>query len=281
MTETKVPYKFDSGYVTDLGTTLQYNLSLSPPSDLSTANIDAILGAIGASRRTGATVPCGERGTTRPRRVKYIRDNGSSFSVVIPDRSNLLAAAETIWNTLNTLSIKPVCAQLEGEFSRNLIDDLRPAQTTNQACPKIEPSVSDGKHVGIYSGVMRDYKSDATYGATILMGFKSQTDAPGQAYSGLRTEIDTCVGQLSTVQGCGGAAQPREYRRFVPELITTQTTGSGPTAVTNEFQQSVTVPVASHLPAEITTCGEDLATIACVICLPYYGESNSRLHKLF
>lgn len=281
MTETKVPYKFTAGYVTDLGTTLQYNLSLSPPSDLTSANIDAILTAAGAERRTGATVPCGERGTTRPRRVKFIRDNGSSFSVVFPDRANLRTAALAVWNVLNALTIKPVCAQLEGEYSRNLIDDLRPAQLTTQECRKIEPLESVGYHVGVFSGVMREYKTDANYGTNILMGFRTQTDNPGSPYSGLSDEIETCIGPLSTVQGCGGASQPREYRRFVPELLTTQTTGEGQAAVTEEFQQSLTVPVASHLPADIVTCGTDLATIACVICLPYYGESNSRLHKLF
>lgn len=64
MTETRVLYKLsdDNLYVNDFGATANFNLVLSPPSDLSDQEIDSILTCISAERREPGSTPCSERG---------------------------------------------------------------------------------------------------------------------------------------------------------------------------------------------------------------------------
>lgn len=287
MTATKILYKLKDNnlYVNDFGATANFNLVFSPPSDLTDQDINNILACINAEKREPGSTPCSERGLLSYRRLKFIRSNKSSFQIIVPKRDTIIQNAQCIWNILKGKDIKPICVQLIGEHHRNAIDDLAPADRTGDAtAAAIKPPDAAGKHVLVFKGTMKEYKTDANHGSSILLGFKSQTDKEGEPYSELKTEIETCIKSLSSITRCGGSTNPRDYRRFIPSLLTAYTdTNDTTNPVDNqtiEQLQTVTVAVADHEAAKIKECGTKIATKKSVVCLEYYGESNSRLHKL-
>lgn len=273
MTDTKVKYQFSgvTQYLTDQGTQISLNPVLSPPTDISDAQIDAILAAIGAERRL-TTAPCGEKGKTQPRKLRFIRSNGNSLSVIVPIRSTVVTVAQAIKNILNAQDIKVICVELIGEHSFNLIEELAPANKgaitpTNP----IKPTDQAGKHKEVYSAVMSEYAADSRGGANILMPFQTQTDGDGtNAYSQLVGYFDTCVDPVVTVQCLGNTSI--DYRRYIPSFLTTDGT--------NTILQTATAPVKTSDATQISQCGALLAQLTSVACLEYYGESNNKLHKL-
>lgn len=274
MTDTKIKYEFTGGiaYFTDQGTRLNFNPVLSPPTDLTDADIDAILAAVNAQRRTD-TAPCGEKAATQPRKLKFIRDNGNSMSVIVPIRSDILSAAQAIWNVLNAKDIKPLCVQLIGEHSFNLFDELAsPTRGAPVAIAPIRPSDAKGKHRQDYTGVMSQYQIDAPLGTNVLMPFKSQTNTDGDSpMTELQTYFQDCVDP--TIQVFCTGSSSIDYRRYIPSFLTTEPD-------TTSFQlQTVSVPVKASETGLIAICGQTIAAIQSVACIEYYGESDSKLHK--
>lgn len=275
-----VPYRLkdDSLYKTDFGKTANFNLSMRPPSDLTTANIESILDCIGAEeRQLGGTI-CSERGLITYRRLKFFRSNGSTMTIIAPQRTNIITQASCIWKVLQTTNFQPVCVQLIGEKHKNVIDDLSSGQKDggNVGLP-IKPPDDAGRNRFFFSGSMQSYKTDTKYGSQIVMGFKMDSNVNQAPYTELESEINGCLKQLIDASICGGAANPRQSRRFIATLLTQFL--PAPEAESPDVQ-SLTIPVAEHTEQEITNCGEALAKKQFVQCLEYEGESNSRLHKL-
>ena len=57
-----------------------------------------------------------------------------------------------------------------------------------------------------------------------------------------------------------------DHRRYIAVLLTTA------------GYQTTEVPVLSTDAAEILACGQAIAGLASLTCLPYQGETNKRLH---
>jgi hypothetical protein len=273
MTDTKVRYEFNdvSQYLTDQGRQISLNPVLSPPTDLSDGQIDAILAAIGATRRT-ETAPCGDRGNVQPRKLRFIRRNGNSLSVIAPIRSDLITVANTIRGILNQTGFRVLCIELIGEHHFNLIEELAPTNKgALQATNPIKPTDQAGKHKEVYSSAMSEYAADSTGGGQILMPFQTQTDGDGTGpYSQLVGFFSSCVDPVLTIQ-CSGSTSI-DYRRYIPSFLTTDGT------ITQ--LQTATAPVKTNDATQISQCGALLAQMTSVACLEYYGESNKKFHKL-
>jgi len=267
-------YKFkeDGPYLSDQGVELSLNPSLRAPSDLAddTDSINSILECIGAEALT-STAPCGERGQTTPRKLTFIRTNRNSFSLTIPNRSEVVKIAQCVWDILKDTNFKAICVQYHGEHSLNLIEQLAKAE---KAAPtpaaEIAPGKEDGFNAFVYSNVMKEYKSDTPFGKIVLMPFRSQTDTKDKPYSVLSSYFSSCVDPTTTVT-CAGASS-EDYRRYIPSILTKR--GEA------EILQTVTVPVKGNEASAIKTCGETLAAIPSVLCIEYFGASNKKLHKL-
>ncbi|WP_107666494.1 hypothetical protein [Cyanothece sp. BG0011] len=275
-----VPYRLQDSslYNTDFGATANFNLSLRPPSDLTDENIDSILECIGAERREPGGVICSERGSITYRRLIFYRSNGSSMTVVAPNREAIITQAQCIWDILSATDFQPICIKLEGEKHRNVIDDLLEGDREGGGTANpIRPPEGAGRNRFFFSGSMRAYKSDAVFGAQLSLSFKMDTDADQTPYSSLSTQINGCLKELIDASICGGAANARDARKYVVTLLT-QSEDAG----NNDSPevQSITIPVAENSSAEITNCGRALASRLFVQCLEYEGESNARLHRL-
>lgn len=280
-----VPYtlKSSSEYENDFGVPSNFNLSLRPPSDLSDQNIAAILECIGAEKRESGSVACSERGAIKYRRFQFIRSNGSSMTVIAPQRPNIVTQAECISKIINSTKHKIVCVKLFGEKHNNVLQDLRGDKTSGGGTGNpIKPPDDAGRNRYFYRGTIKAYKSDALYGGTFPMGFKMDSNADGEPYDSLQGEIEGCIGELIQANACGGSANSRDYRRFIVTLLTKPQSQTGTQSdQTSELSQSITIPVAEHLPDKIKECGTALANKTFTFCLGYEGESNDKLHKLF
>ena len=280
-----IRYQFteNNDYVTDQGTEVQFNPLFRAPSDFTEATIADILDCINAELRT-ENRPCPEKGATDPRRLVFLRKNGNSFSLLVNNRANVITYAQCIWNILKQTDFPAVCVKLEGEHTLNIYPELAPANPgAPEFAPVIAPPAAAGFSAYVYTSVMEAYKTDANFGANILMPFRSQTDTLDAPYSELTDYFSSCVEPITTVT-CA-AKESREYRRYIPSFLTQtpplqDNEGNDIPGSEVEKIQTVTVPVKSNVAANIKTCGETLAAIASVVCLEYYGESNDKIHKL-
>lgn len=279
-----IPYKLkdESLYTSDFGATANFSLSLRPPSDLAASAINQILECIGAEQRESGPTICSERGLITYRRFRFIRSNGSSMTVIAPDRTKIITQAQCIWDVLKGTNHKPVCVQLEGEQHSNVLDDLVTGDREgDDTGPPLKPPSDAGRNRFFYSGSMKNYLSDANYGAKLVLSFKMDTDEDQAPYTGLSEEIEGCIDEIIDASVCGGSQNPRDYRRFIPTILTTiETSQDGQLDSESIIPQSLTIPCAENTPEKIKECGAAIANKAFVQCLRYEGENNSRLHKL-
>lgn len=280
------------GYINDraipaTGVTLVKNFVVPP--DMNQAQATALVNAVGGEIISFGDVeivpgtrnlPCSDSNNFKPRKLKFIRANGNSISIVLPVRANAIAARDAGITALNgiTAANPVVCVQLIGEEYINIYDELVPAGTAapTAGAPSRAPAAR-GKG-GRFSGVMTAYLSDVPNGAVTLAKFAMNTDTftaagLGQAPAIIGIAGVTCLGTIQQGGICppSAAREPRHYS--VTFLVTGDAAGTVATQVTK-------VPVANNTPAEIVTCGQGLAALASSACLGYKGESYGRLHLL-
>lgn len=275
-----VKYKAKDGlsYYTDQGNEYTLNSLFRVPSDFAEdeGTIESVLACVDSVVRE-ETAPCSDKAGTTPRKLVIRRVNGNSFSLVLPVRSNALEAAQCLWDVILATRYRPVCIELIGEHSLNLIEELAPANKDSPSvAPPIAPDAEQGKSTLWYSSVMKEYKADTPFGTNILMPFKSQTNVPDAPYTELQSYFSSCVEPLTTVS-CGGATSI-EYRRYIPSFITSLTYNQA--SEQGDQLQTVTVPTIANETEQIKACGQLLAATTSIVCLEYFGESNKKLHKL-
>lgn len=275
-----VKYRVKDGlsYFTDQGNEYTLNSLFRVPSDFAEDQglIETVLGCVDSVIRE-ETAPCSDKAGTTPRKIVVRRENGNSFSLVLPVRSNALEAAQCLWDTMAATRFRAICVELIGEHSLNLIEELAPpGKASPTVAPLIAPDAEQGKSVLWYSSVMKEYKADTPFGANILMPFKSQTNVPDAPYVELQSYFSSCVEPLTTVS-CGGATSI-EYRRYIPSFITSLTYNVADEQ--GDQLQTVTVPTIANETEQIKACGQLLAAMTSIVCLEYFGESNKKLHKL-
>lgn len=282
-----------NGYLNDrlvpaTGVTLVKNFVVPP--DMDQAAATSLVTAVGGEIISFGDVdivagtrnlPCSDSANFKPRRIKFIRANGNSVSLVVADRAGIIAARDAGVTALNavTATNPVVCVQLIGEEYANLYDELAPAgAAAPTAGTPSRPPAAIGKGAR-YSGLMTAYSSDVPFATVTLAKFAMNTDLVDAA-TGV-TSAPTVLGAAAA--GCLGTIQvgsicppstSREPRHFlVTSLVTGDVAGQNATQVTK-------VPTAGSAAADIVTCGTALAALASTVCLGYKGESYSRLHLL-
>ena len=272
-----------ASYKTDQGKEVNFNPIFRAPSDFSAALIIDILACMDCELRED-TVPCSEQGATDPRRLVFVRSNGNTFSLIAPRRENVKTYAQCMKDLLAPSDYPIICVKLEGEHSGNILPELDVTPEEPTFAPVLSPPPEAGYNAYVYTGVMKEYKTDATYGSNILMPFRSQTNILDAPYSPLSDYFDSCVNPTTKVI-CGGKT-PISYRRYIATFLTQTApqndpdTGEPIPGTEQEAVQTVTVPVKGHLDTDIQGCGATLGGLSSVVCLEYFGESNDRLHKL-
>lgn len=239
---------------------------------ISFGNIDIVAGT--------RNIPCSDSANFKPRRLRFIRANGNSVSLVLGNRQNVIAAATAGRAAMNAITpTNPVvCIQLIGEEYGNIYDELAPAGTPAPVAGAPSRAPAARAKGGRFSGLMTAYASDSPFGTITLAKFAMNTDtfsAVGvpAAPAIIGTAGVTCLGTINQTNICPPNASriPRHY--VVTFLVTGDVAGVNVPQITK-------VPTASNLAADIVTCGQGLAALASSACLGYVGESYSRVHTL-
>lgn len=284
MPKTVVSYRYvagTNGYQTDYNQELSVTGRFVLPPDLTEANRDAILTAMGATLNT-ETAPCSDTGLGDLRKLEFIREGGNTMSVAINDRTNLISAATAIKGVLdaaNSGNNKVVCIKLTGEYFGNLNDEFGVSYDgTSFATSHKAPATALKQNY--VSGVIA-YKTDAaaTFGNSVIQPIKSITEASDNTYAAqLGTTPTACIGSFLELQNCGnGRRNPRRHRRF----LLTFSTKADPADTAEEAQtETIELPASGHLATEIEACANEAAGLQGLYCLGYKGEDYSRFHKL-
>jgi len=280
-------YRFDLGvnpYVADRGVESSLGARFVLPPDMTVDDGTNIATAASGTPITGTTLDtpsiCGDTNSFSPRKVTFIRSDGSSLSLVIPVRENILTIAQQIATTIAGAGsgLAVVCAKLEGESIRNLIDELRTSTTAPVA--GTPPFPATGSKNTRFSSTMLDYAVDATFGAVSPQRFRMDTDlntagalAPPTILGAAATG---CLGTLGDVATCQGRNRTRTPRFYTVTALVTNYKGG-----TADLSSNIQVPQASGVAADILDCGTQLANLDSTLCLGYKGENYNRLHRLF
>ncbi len=276
MPKTVVSYRYvagTNGYQTDFNQELSVTGRFVLPPDLTEANRDAILTAMGATLNI-EQAPCSDTGLGDLRKLEFIREGGNSMSVAVNDRTNLISTATSIKGILdaaNSGNNKVVCIKLYGEYFANLNDEFGVSfDGTTFATSHKAPATALKQNYA--SGVVA-YKTDAaqTFGNSVIQPIKSITEAADNTYAAqLGTTPTSCIGDFLNIKNCGnGRRNPRKHRRFLLDF-----------AISATESESIELPATGHLATEIEACGNEAASLQGLYCLGYRGESYSRFHKL-
>ncbi|MEA5467991.1 hypothetical protein [Spirulina sp. 06S082] len=257
-------------YTNDRGQTENLISHIYLPEDLTVAQLTSFINAM-QGRVSPDAIPCALRGEGKPRYVEFVRQSGHVLKCPVYLRNDLIDTVKAGRDVLNGANAnnRVVCIRLVGEHYANIYDDLVTSAAAPVAIPEVKPPAGAGKTRIMYSATMMEYKADSTpvYAANAIMPFRMVTDTYDSAPSNF-APVDDCLGNTD-ILNCG-SKQVRTSRRYTPSFLTNNAALP---------KQSLTVPVASNVPAEIVDCGQNLANLAHVICLEYMGESNPRLDR--
>lgn len=264
-----------NGYITDIGEPLTVSSRFVVPPDITDANADLIVAAVGGTVNT-ESAPCSDSGLGDLRKLTFIRESGNTMSIAVPIAANILTAATTIRGILNSVAgNQVVCIKLTGEYFAHLNDELSLNFNIGDVATS-HKAPSSAKKQNFLSGSIA-YTSDVS--GAILVPVRSITEKTAEEPAAqLGTEWASCTGGIQPVTGCGnGRRNPRKHRRFIVDFAT-----KADVTDVNEATQveSIEVPVSTNVATSIKSCGESLAALAGAFCVGYKGESYDRIHKL-
>lgn len=272
-----------SAYSSDLAENFDgVGFRLAKPADLADSVIDDILAAVNARRKTPAdSTPCPVADDFTPRKLRFVRRDGNSFSVGLYNKGFAIAAATAIRNAVNAASTaNPVlCVELIGESWADTMFLL--STRTAAPTPGTASRVTSGGKQTQHSGQIL-YEYDGGNAATIPLAVKADTDAVAAGVTSppsiVSSEWNLCVGPFEPKIPCPSRAGML-HRRFIATLMVTAVDGGGnPTG--NPYYQKTEIPNKGHETSDIRACGAALSNNPSVVCLGYQGEINKRLHLL-
>lgn len=275
-------YIFDpTVYVTDRGTNVT-GLSGRFRNPGNVGDVGVLLTAVGARIKTAADrTPCPVSAGFNPRKLIFVRRSGNSFSLIAPNRANLVANANDVVTAVGAAD-PVVCIRYEGERWDDLMAEI---STRNAAATAGTDPETVGKK-GWYS-VTANYTLDPTGAAaaliTVQQKFKVQTEVPPTATT--NGDAPALLGGQAGIWGTAvGAPLPDSpcpgygnaiHRRYKGTFLITRAA-----AVGGQSYASLEVPVASSAAAQILAAGQAIANSASIVCLGYEGETIPNFHRI-
>ena len=270
-----------TGYLMDIGTSINVSGRFVLPPDIPETEITTILQNIGANVPSAIkpNPPCSDRVGADLRKLEFIRANGNTMSVPVSSRADLLNAATVIRGVLNSNGSEVVCIKLHGEYFPDLADEL--GLTYNNTFATSHVPTTGGKQY-YHSGNI-EYETDATTGIagsdTVFQLIKSISNLEDAPATKLTAAWAGCVGDFNPALACRGKGRtnPRKHRRY--QL--TFAIKSDPTSETEAAKTETNeLPVKSAAATDILACGQAAASLTGVYCIGYRGESYARYHRL-
>jgi hypothetical protein len=277
-----IPALLTADYTSDRGRNVEgVGFRFGAPTDFSDAEIDNLLAAAGARRKTAADrTGCPVASEFNPRKLRFQRRDGNSLSVVIRDKDAAIGIATSIRNVINGSGNPVQCIELIGEEW----DDLLPELKTGVGAPTPgTPSRSNlaGKQYAHSGKILYEYDSGA--GKVQTVGVRVDTDIVTAAgvtsppsILGAGGAWINCVGPFEIDSPCSAKASLIS-RRYIGSFLTSADPANPAAA---RGYQTTEVPVRSTDAADILACGTLIANGGSIVCLRYAGETNKRLHLL-
>ena len=270
-----------TGYLMDIGTSINVSGLFVLPPDVPKTEITTILTNIGANPPSAIkpNPPCSDRVGADLRRLQFIRANGNTMTVPVSSRADLLNAATVITGVLNSAESEVICIKLLGEYFPDLADELGLAYGGTFAQSHVP---STGGKQFYYSGNIQ-YQTDATTGIagsdTVFQPIKSISNFEKAPSTQLASAWAGCVGDFSLALACRGKGRrnPRKHRRFELTFATKADLTSETEAAQTETAE---LPVKASTQADILACGQSAASLKGAYCIGYRGESYARYHQL-
>ena len=283
MPKTVISFNFTvavNPYLSDLEKLLSINSRFVPPPDLDAVGINAIVIAAGGII-TNEPVVCSDSSLGSPRKLQFIRSSGNSMSIAIADKTNLIAAANTIKGILDALnggSNPVVCIKLIGEKFNNLNDELGVAYDGTVFAPSHKAPATATKQ-NYASGIIA-YEADAAsiIGTVVTTGIRSITESADNVFAAqLGTTPEDCGIEFLNIQNCGnGRRNPRRHRRLKLSFATKADPADAAEASQTE---DIELPVYDASTANALTCADAAAGLPGIYCIGWEGESYSRFHN--
>lgn len=269
-----VPIILTGDYVPDRGGAVPLlSYRAAQPADMADADFDALLGLVGARRKTEADgTPCPVAADFRPRKLVFTRADGNSFSLVVPDHDTMIGAAQAVKDAVPANPI--VCVRSEGEEWFDLFPVL-PGARVGAPTAGTPSRVTTGAIQRQHSGKIA-YEYDGGAGVTITQAVRVDTDVVDattgetSAPSIVAGPWATCVGDFQPSNPCPSRSG-LEPRHYTATLLTSD--------ADNPYQQTQ-IPMRSSQSTLILGCGNEIAGLPSTVCLAYKGERNIRLHTL-
>jgi hypothetical protein len=278
-----IPSILTGSYVPDRGGAIDdFSFRFGKPADLSDTVVDAVLAAVGARRKTALDrTPCPVASEFTGRKLKFVRKDGNSLSLVLPDRANAITAATAVKAAIDAANgdNKVLCIELQGEEWTELMLELSSrAGAPTAGTPSRSPSTGGKQYA--HSGKIL-YRYDGGAGKTQTIAVKVDTDIVGptgntQPPTILGGSWTSCVGTYENSSPCPSASFIT-HRRYLATLLTS---GDPLDPLVPQVYQTSEVPVKNAAAADILACGQAVANLASTVCLRYKGETNNRLHLL-
>lgn len=277
-----------TSYTTDWGAKVTTSGLFNAPPDLTEANINAIVGLIGATR-IGDLPPCNEAGGSL-RKLRFIRRSGNTMTTPVASRAILLSAAKGIKEILdsaNSASNPVVCIELIGEEYDNLNDEFSISYTAGTFA-KTHRAPDNATKQYVYAGTV-EYSSDSTnpLNGIIFQPVKAISDNENAPATQLDASWKSCVGEFVDVVPCprNGRRNPFRHRRFTVTFLTKSQAVADPANPPAGIEgdaaaEQIEIPVANGKEADILACGQALAKLTGAYCIAYKGESYKRFHKI-
>lgn len=259
-------------YTSDWGDFYEINAGFYRTPDMTDVVASAIVTAVSGLEDVAAA-PCATQSGLEPRKLKFIRADGSSISVPVALRGNLISIASTIKEEIEGLGVPVSCIKLSGEkWTRNIREDI----LDGTAIPPFQAGVSSssiGSIQNSYTGLF-EYESDAPFESQIFARVKFNTPLadtlPSSAF-GAAISIALDNNPPSNLPSCPGR-QTRDTRRFVVKR--------GIEQGTDVVMETREIPVTLASADGIQAAGEAFASLPELLCLLYKGENNDRFHRL-
>jgi len=265
-------------YVDDAEQQRNVNSTPTVPSPLLGADNSALAGlyatgggavaSVGGQTINNALIglPCSDTDSITPRKIRLVFGDGSSTSIPVTDRNNLVSVASSARDQANGLAegTEVACIQLIGERISDLLLELG---GNFDGSPK-----QSVRYARYYSG-NANYTIDGSF-QSVSLAYKIGSDDPTRPPEALQQSWNSCVGELTNSRGCGGRSSRFGKRKFIPSYIIGETTNQQ----SQRFEETHEIPVANA--TGIVTCGEQIVSElgGSLFCLPYEGHSDSRFH---
>jgi hypothetical protein len=278
-----IPAILTGNYIPDRGGPIEgVSFRFGEPNDFSNAVTDAVLAAVGARRKTALDrTACPVASEFSARKLRFMRKDGNSLSLILPDKGNAIAIATAVRTAIDASNAdnKVQCIELLGETW----DDLMLELSTRAGAPVAgipSRSASAGGKQYAHAGKIL-YQYDSGGGKVQTIAVKVDTDIVGatgitQPPTILGGSWTSCVGTFESASPCPSASFIN-HRRYIATFLTS---GDALDPLVPQIYQTTEVPVKDDNTQEILACGTAVANLPSTVCLRYQGETNKRLHLL-